>query len=243
MRVRIHASGLNFRDVVLTLGMVPDQQVLGNEAAGEIVEVGPGVSGYAVGDRVMGLFSGSMAPIGVTDHRMIAKVPDDWSYPVAATVPVAFLTAYYGLVDAGHLRAGQSVLVHAATGGVGMAAVQLARHFGADVFGTASPGKWDVLRANGFADDRIASSRSLDFEQRILAATDGRGVDVVLDSLAGEFIDASLRLLPRGGGSSRWARPTSATPTPWPPSTPASATRRSTSSRPAVSGSARSGPT
>ncbi|WUN10419.1 type I polyketide synthase [Micromonospora zamorensis] len=199
VRVRIHASGLNFRDVVLTLGMVPDQQVLGNEAAGEIVEVGPGVSGYAVGDRVMGLFSGSMAPIGVTDHRMIAKVPDDWSYPVAATVPVAFLTAYYGLVDAGHLRAGQSVLVHAATGGVGMAAVQLARHFGADVFGTASPGKWNVLRADGFADDRIASSRSLDFEQRILAATDGRGVDVVLDSLAGEFIDASLRLLPRGG--------------------------------------------
>ncbi|MEU8220836.1 type I polyketide synthase [Micromonospora taraxaci] len=199
VRVRIHASGLNFRDVVLTLGMVPDQQVLGNEAAGEIVEVGPGVRGYAVGDRVMGLFSGSMAPIGVTDHRMIAKVPDDWSYPVAATVPVAFLTAYYGLVDAGHLRAGQSVLVHAATGGVGMAAVQLARHFGADVFGTASPGKWDVLRADGFTDDRIASSRSLDFEQRILGATGGRGVDVVLDSLAGEFVDASLRLLPRGG--------------------------------------------
>ncbi|WP_435795427.1 type I polyketide synthase [Micromonospora taraxaci] len=199
VRVRIHASGLNFRDVVLTLGMVPDQQVLGNEAAGEIVEVGPGVRGFAVGDRVMGLFSGSMAPIGVTDHRMIAKVPDDWSYPVAATVPVAFLTAYYGLVDAGHLRAGQSVLVHAATGGVGMAAVQLARHFGADVFGTASPAKWDVLRADGFTDDRIASSRSLDFEQRILGATGGRGVDVVLDSLAGEFVDASLRLLPRGG--------------------------------------------
>ncbi|MET8204267.1 type I polyketide synthase [Micromonospora taraxaci] len=199
VRVRIHASGLNFRDVVLTLGMVPDQQVLGNEAAGEIVEVGPGVRGFAVGDRVMGLFSGSMAPIGVTDHRMIAKVPDDWSYPVAATVPVAFLTAYYGLVDAGHLRAGQSVLVHAATGGVGMAAVQLARHFGADVFGTASPAKWDVLRADGFTDDRIASSRSLDFEQRVLAATGGRGVDVVLDSLAGEFVDASLRLLPRGG--------------------------------------------
>ncbi|MDG4780832.1 type I polyketide synthase [Micromonospora sp. WMMD961] len=199
VRVRIRASGLNFRDVVLTLGMVPDQQVLGNEAAGEIVEVGPGVRGYAVGDRVMGLFSGSMAPIGVTDHRMIAKVPDDWSYPVAATVPVAFLTAYYGLVDAGHLRAGQSVLVHAATGGVGMAAVQLARHFGAEVFGTASPGKWDVLRADGFTDDRIASSRSLDFEQRILDATGGRGVDVVLDSLAGEFVDASLRLLPGGG--------------------------------------------
>ncbi|MDG4838651.1 type I polyketide synthase [Micromonospora sp. WMMD967] len=199
VRVRIHASGLNFRDVVLTLGMVPDQQVLGNEAAGEIVEVGPGVDGFAVGDRVMGLFSGSMAPIGVTDHRMIAKVPDDWSYPVAATVPVAFLTAYYGLVDAGHLRAGQSVLVHAATGGVGMAAVQLARHFGADVFGTASPAKWDVLRADGFTDDRIASTRSLDFEHRILGATGGRGVDVVLDSLAGEFVDASLRLLPRGG--------------------------------------------
>jgi NADPH:quinone reductase-like Zn-dependent oxidoreductase/NAD(P)-dependent dehydrogenase (short-subunit alcohol dehydrogenase family)/acyl carrier protein len=179
--------------------MVPDQQVLGNEAAGEIIEVGPGVTGYDVGDRVMGLFSGSFAPIGVTDHRMLAKIPADWSYATAATVPVAFLTAYYGLVDAGHLGAGQSVLVHAATGGVGMAAVQLARHFGADVFATASPAKWDVLRASGFADDRIASSRTLDFEQRFLEGTGGRGVDVVLDSLAGDFVDASLRLLPAGG--------------------------------------------
>ncbi|AXK36963.1 SDR family NAD(P)-dependent oxidoreductase [Streptomyces armeniacus] len=110
-----------------------------------------------------------------------------------------FLTAYYALVDLGGVRREESVLVHAAAGGVGMAAVQLARHLGAEVFGTASPGKWDTLRASGLDEAHIASSRDLEFEERFLAATGGRGVDVVLDSLAREFVDASLRLLPRGG--------------------------------------------
>ncbi|MEV0696290.1 MDR/SDR family oxidoreductase, partial [Streptomyces sp. NPDC050388] len=109
------------------------------------------------------------------------------------------LTAYYGLVDLGGLRAGESVLVHAATGGVGTAAVQLARHLGATVYATASEAKWPVLRALGIPAERIASSRSLDFADAFTAATDGRGVDVVLNSLAGEFVDASLGLLPRGG--------------------------------------------
>ena len=91
------------------------------------------------------------------------------------------------------------MLIHAATGGVGMAAVQLARHWGLEVFATASRGKWDTLRAMGFDDDHIGDSRTLDFEQKFLAVTGGRGVDVVLDSLSGDFVDASLRLLPRGG--------------------------------------------
>ena len=89
--------------------------------------------------------------------------------------------------------------MHAGAGGVGMAAVQLARHWGAEVFVTASRGKWDTLRAMGFDDDHIGDSRTLEFEEKFLAATGGRGVDVVLDSLAGEFVDASLRLLARGG--------------------------------------------
>ncbi len=112
---------------------------------------------------------------------------------------MAFLTAWYGLSDLAGVRSGESVLVHAATGGVGMAAVQLARHWGLEVFVTASRGKWDILRRMGFDDDHIGDSRTVDFADKFLAVTDGRGVDVVLNSLAGEFIDASLRLLARGG--------------------------------------------
>ncbi|MFD4688407.1 type I polyketide synthase, partial [Streptomyces sp. NPDC058461] len=129
----------------------------------------------------------------------VARVPEGWTFAQAASVPIVFLTAYYALTDLGAVEAGESVLVHAAAGGVGMAAVQLARHLGAEVFGTASPAKWDTLRALGLDDDRIASSRDTHFEAAFLAATGGRGVDVVLDSLAGEFVDASLRLLPGGG--------------------------------------------
>ena len=110
-----------------------------------------------------------------------------------------FLTALYGLSVLAGLRAGERVLVHAATGGVGMAAVQLARHLGAEVFATASRGKWDTLRAMGFDADHIGDSRTLEFEDEFLAASGGAGMDVVLNSLAGEFTDASLRLLVRGG--------------------------------------------
>ncbi|MEK1144358.1 zinc-binding dehydrogenase, partial [Mycobacterium ulcerans] len=97
------------------------------------------------------------------------------------------------------VQPGQRVLVHAATGGVGMAAVQLARHLGLEVYATASKGKWDILRAMGFDEDHISDSRSLEFEEKFREVTGGRSVDVVLDSLAGEFVDASLRLLGPGG--------------------------------------------
>ncbi|WP_165878312.1 zinc-binding dehydrogenase, partial [Micromonospora sp. MW-13] len=110
-----------------------------------------------------------------------------------------FLTAWYALRDLAGLRAGESVLVHSGAGGVGMAAIQLARHFGATVFATASPGKWGVLRGLGVDAERIASSRTTEFERVFGAVSGGAGVDVVLDALAGEFVDASLRLLPRGG--------------------------------------------
>ncbi|MFI0743414.1 SDR family NAD(P)-dependent oxidoreductase, partial [Streptomyces sp. NPDC021100] len=198
VRLAVRAAGINFRDVLLTLGMV-DQEGLGGEAAGYVLEVGPGVERFAPGDRVFGMFPASIGPVAVADARMLAKMPQGWTFEQAASIPVVFLTAYYGLVDLACLGAGESVLVHAAAGGVGMAAVQLARHLGAEVWATASPGKWDVLRGMGIADERIASSRSLEFGERFLAATGGRGVDVVLNSLAGEFVDASLRLQPRGG--------------------------------------------
>jgi len=199
VRVAVTAVGVNFRDVMAALGMYPGQApVLGAEGAGVVVETGPDVSGLAVGDAVMGLLAGT-GPVAVVDQQLLTTVPEGWSLEQAAGVSVAFLTALYALSDLAGLCAGESVLVHAGTGGVGMAAVQLARHFGADVFVTASPGKWSTLRDMGFDDDHIGDSRTLDFEGKFLAVTEGRGVDVVLDSLAGEFVDASLRLLARGG--------------------------------------------
>ncbi|MEU1128102.1 SDR family NAD(P)-dependent oxidoreductase, partial [Streptomyces sp. NPDC005899] len=205
IRVRMRAAGLNFRDVLLSLGVIPpsvDPDAggggQGGEGAGVVVEVGPGVTDLSPGDRVLGLFSG-IGPTTVTDRRLVCPIPEGWSYRQAAAVPVTYLTAYYGLVDLAGLRAGESVLVHAGTGGVGTAALQIARHLGAETYATASPAKWDALRGTGLPDDRIASSRTLEFEQVFLERTAGRGVDVVLNSLAGEFADASLRLLPRGG--------------------------------------------
>ncbi|QQQ80025.1 SDR family NAD(P)-dependent oxidoreductase [Saccharothrix sp. 6-C] len=193
VRLAVRAAGVNFRDVLIALGMYPDAAALGGEAAGTVVEVGPGVTRWQVGDRVLGLASGAFGPRAVTDERLLAPLPDGWSFAQAAAVPVAFLTAWHGLVDLGRLGEGDRVLIHSGAGGVGMAAIQLARHLGAEVFATASPGKWDVLRDLGLDDDHIASSRTLEFEQRFPR------VDVVLNSLAGEFTDASLRLLAPGG--------------------------------------------
>ncbi|MBE8521725.1 SDR family NAD(P)-dependent oxidoreductase [Amycolatopsis sp. H6(2020)] len=179
--------------------MYPGQALMGGEAAGVVLETGERVRGLAAGDRVTGLFTGALGPVAVTDHRLVTPMPAGWSFTDAASVPVAFATAYYGLFDLGGLEAGQSVLVHAAAGGVGMAAVQLARWKNAEVFATASTPKHDVLRELGLDTIHIGDSRSLSFEDHFRAATGGRGVDVVLDALAGDFVDASLRLLPRGG--------------------------------------------
>ncbi|MFE9122398.1 type I polyketide synthase [Streptomyces sp. NPDC007172] len=199
VRVCVRAAGVNFRDPLIALGVYPGEAVMGTEGAGVVVEVGAGVTGLVVGDRVFGLLEGAFGPVAVADARLVARMPEGWSFAQAASVPTVFLTAYYALRDLAGLGAGESVLVHAAAGGVGMAAVQLARHFGAEVFGTASGGKWGVLRELGVEDSRMASSRTLDFEASVLEGTGGRGVDVVLNSLAREFVDASLRLLPRGG--------------------------------------------
>ncbi len=200
VRIGVRAAGLNFRDVLVALGMYPGRASVGSEAAGVVLEVGVGVDGLVVGDRVMGLMlDGGMGTVAVTDHRLVVPVPEGWSFVRAASVPLAFATAYYGLVDLAGVGRGERVLVHAAAGGVGMAAVQIARHLGAEVFASASPGKWDVLRALGLDDSHIASSRTLAFKEEFLGVTGGRGVDVVLNSLAGEFVDASLRLLADDG--------------------------------------------
>jgi mycoketide-CoA synthase len=195
VRIAVRAAALNFRDVLLALGMYPGSAPFGSEAAGVVVEVAPDVTDLAVGSRVMGLVSGAIAPLAVTDRRLVTAVPTGWSYAQAAAAPIAFMTAYHGLVDLAGLAAGDTVLVHAAAGGVGMAATRLARVLGAEVYGTASAGKWGTLRAEGFSGDRIGSSRDLSFVDTFA----GRGFDVVLNSLSGEFVDASAGLLAAGG--------------------------------------------
>jgi polyketide synthase 12 len=199
VRVSIRSAGLNFRDVLIALGTYPERADLGLEAAGVVTGTGPGAEGLTVGDRVFGLVTKSIGPTAVADHRTLARMPAGWTFEQAASVPVAFMAAHYGLSELAALMPGQSVLVHAAASGVGMAAVQLARYRGAEVFATASSAKWGLLREMGLDDEHIASSRSAEFEQAFAAATDGRGMDVVLNSLTGERTDASLRLLPRGG--------------------------------------------
>ncbi|MEV7046667.1 SDR family NAD(P)-dependent oxidoreductase, partial [Amycolatopsis sp. NPDC051061] len=193
VRIEVRAAGLNFRDVLVTLGMYPGRAVIGTEGAGVVVEVGPDAGDLAVGDRVMGMFPGAYGPLAIADHRTVVRMPEGWSFATGAGVPIAFLTALYGLQDLGHLATGQTVLVHAAAGGVGMAAVQLAQAFGATVLGTAHPSKHAVLERLGVPAGQLSSSRDLTY------ANTFRGVDVVLNSLTGEHIDASLNLLGDGG--------------------------------------------
>ncbi|MFJ2264539.1 SDR family NAD(P)-dependent oxidoreductase [Streptomyces sp. NPDC087844] len=200
VRIDVRAAGVNFRDVLLALGMYPGEaSFAGSEGAGVVTEVGPGVTEPAPGDRVMGLFEGAFGPVAVADARTVAPIPEGWDFAEAAAAPIAYVTAWYGLVELGGLRAGRSVLVHAAAGGVGTAAVRIARHLGAEVFATAGPGKQRVLDEMGIDAAHRASSRDLAFEDTFRKATGGRGVDVVLNSLTGEFTDASLRLLADGG--------------------------------------------
>ncbi len=200
VRIAMRAAGLNFRDVLVTLGFTaPGQGVIGSEGAGVVVEVGAEVDELAPGDRVMGLMAHSFAPVAVTEPTSLARIPEGWSFEQAASVPSVFCTAYLGLIELAELKRGEKVLIHAGAGGVGMAAIQIAHHLGAEVFATASPSKWEALREAGIAADHIASSRDLEFKQKFLEVTGGEGVDVVLNALAGEFIDASLEVLPRGG--------------------------------------------
>lgn len=199
VRVAVHVGGLNFRDIAVGLNLVPTETTMGSEGAGVITEVGSEVEKLAIGDRVFGVFSESLATHAVANVSQLEKLPDAWSFAQGAAIPITGITAYQCLVDEAHVRPGESVLVHTATGGVGLAAIQLARHFGCEVFATASPSKHSLLLEMGIPESHIASSRNLGFAEKFRDASDGRGLDVVLNSLSGPATDASLRLLAPGG--------------------------------------------
>ncbi len=199
VRIAMRATGLNFRDVLLALNSYPGEAPFGWEGAGIVTEVGPGVDDFAVGDRVLGAVSPAFGSTTIAHHKVLVPLPEKWSFAEGASIPIAFLTAFYALRDLAKLKSGERVLIHAGAGGVGMAAVQIARHLGAEVFATASLGKWEVLKQLGLAEDHLASSRDLGFREKFLTTTEGKGVDVVLNALAGEFLDASLDILPGGG--------------------------------------------
>ncbi|WP_211273835.1 type I polyketide synthase, partial [Dactylosporangium aurantiacum] len=198
VRVAVRAVGINFRDVLIALGMYPQPEQVGSEAAGIVTEVGPGVTGLTPGDRVLGPWRGATGPTAVVDADLALPVPDGWSFAEAAAVPVVYATAYHALVTVAAVQPGDRVLVHAAAGGVGLAAGQIARLLGAEVFGTASPAKHPMLLAAGFDEAHLASSRTLEFAGRFGGAA-GNGMDVVLNCLAGEFTDTSLDLVAPGG--------------------------------------------
>ena len=198
VRIDVAAAGLNFRDVLSALGQLAGREggvgELGSECSGRVSAVGEGVEKLQVGDAVVALASGALASHVTANAHLTLQIPRNLSFEEAAGIPIVFLTADYALNGLARLAEGERVLIHSATGGVGLAAVQLAQRVGAEVFGTAgSPEKRDYLREIGV--EHVMDSRSLDFVEEIREQTEGEGVDVVLNALAGDFIRASIELL------------------------------------------------
>ena len=199
VQIRVAFAGINFRDVLSGLGLYPgDPGPLGAECSGTVIAVGEGVEGLSVGDEVLALAPGSLASDATVDARLVARRPSRISLAQAAAIPVAFLTADLALFRLAGLQAGQTILIHAATGGLGLAALELARRAGLVVLATAgSPAKRSMLRKLGVA--HIFDSRSVGFASLALEATGGRGVDAVLNSLSGDLIAEGLAALAPGG--------------------------------------------
>ncbi|MGL4399622.1 MAG: SDR family NAD(P)-dependent oxidoreductase, partial [Luteolibacter sp.] len=200
--VQVKAAGMNFRDVLKALALYPaetaDARIFGDEVAGEVVAVGEGVTHLAVGDKAFGL-----AVFGLATHTLaraadMRKMPENLSYEEAATLPVVFMTAWYALHNIARMKKGESILVHAGAGGVGMAAIQIAHHLGAEVIASAgSPTKRALLKTLGVK--HVIDSRRGDFAESVMELTQGRGVDIVLNALAAEAIPMGLSCLAESG--------------------------------------------
>lgn len=198
VEIEVSATGINFKEVLLALGMLSIQsdtpKQFGWECAGKIVSLGAGVEEFQIGDEVIAFGSSCYSQFTTTASKLVAPKPAHLSAEEAATIPVAFMTAYYALVKLARLSQREKVLIHAAAGGVGLAAVKIAQMLGAEIFVTAGkPEKRAFLHNLGI--EHIMDSRSLAFADEVMKRTDGKGVDVVLNSLNGEFIPKSLALL------------------------------------------------
>jgi acyl transferase domain-containing protein/acyl carrier protein len=198
VEIAVCAAGLNFRDVLDAHGLYPGEAgPLGADCAGVIAAIGEGVTSLRVGDAVLALAFGSLAQFVMTSAQHVLPLPPQMSFVEAATIPVPFLTAWFGLYVLGGLQAGERVLIHNAAGGVGMAALALAQRVGARIFATASPGKHAYLRSRGLED--VMNSRSLDFAAQVQARTAGAGVHVTLGALQDKTVAANLAALTPGG--------------------------------------------
>jgi acyl transferase domain-containing protein/acyl carrier protein len=204
--VEVHAAGLNFKDVLNALGMLKQYAIdnalpynelpLGFEASGRVIASGLDAE-FRIGDEVVLSQLGCMKKRVTLSSTMVVRKPANIDFAEAAGLSAAYVTAYYALHDLAKIKAGDKVLIHAAAGGVGQAAVQLAKMAGAEVFATASPRKWGMLRSQGVK--HIMNSRNLDFTKELLWATEGDGVDIVLNSLNKEYVPASLSCLGQCG--------------------------------------------
>lgn len=202
VRIAVRAAGINFADTMARIGLYPDAPkppcVLGYEVAGEVESVGDGVDSHKVGDRVMaGTRFGGQAELLTVPAEQALPLPEELSFAQGAAFPVNYGTAFAALVLMGSLREGSRVLIHAAAGGVGISATQIARNAGAEIFGTASASKHDAIRAQGV--DHAIDYRSLDFEAETMRITNGEGVDLVIDALGPTSFRKDYRLLRAGG--------------------------------------------
>ncbi len=202
VRIEVKAAGINFADTMARLGLYPDAPkppcVMGYEVAGVIESIGDGVSMHAVGDRVVaGTRFGGQAELITVPEEQALPLPERLSFEQGAAFPVNYGTAYAALVLMGSLREGTRVLIHAAAGGVGIAATQIARNAGAEIFGTASPGKHEAIRAQGVA--HPIDYRNQDFEEEAMRITGGEGVDLIIDALGPTSFRKDYRLLRPGG--------------------------------------------
>lgn len=202
IEVRVKAGGINFRDVMKALGMYPGNPVdlrwFGDDISGTVVKVGPGVRDLKPGDDVVGMAPYAFRSYVTVNRNLVFRKPGHLSFEDAATLPTVFLTSHYALVHLARMQKGERVLIHAGTGGVGQAAIQIAKHLGLEIFSTAgSDDKRQMLRDMGV--HHVMNSRTLDFADEIMAITEGEGIDCVLNSLAGDFIPKSFQCLRRFG--------------------------------------------
>lgn len=202
VRIAVRAAGINFADTMARVGLYPDAPktpcVLGYEVAGEVESVGEGVTEYSPGDRVMAgtKFNGQAELVTVPEIQVV-PMPDRLSFEQGAAFPVNYGTAYAALILMGGLREGDRVLIHAAGGGVGIAASQIARNVGAEIFGTASASKHEAIRAHGV--QHAIDYREQDFEAEVMRLTDGKGIDLAIDALGPASFRKDYRLLRAGG--------------------------------------------